>query len=155
MGVREIAAAVRSVFRAQREQAHGGKERFHDWDKRLADALVAAKLPARRAALAADSINGTTNGWLQDGRDPAVVFSAARVAQIAVTEYLNAKHDEMIEKHRGKRVRWKLGGAACPDCKSLAGKTVVAGKQQFVAKSGAAVYAPTLHPNCRCTLEVV
>lgn len=161
--MRRIAEAVRSVFEIQRDQAYGGKVRFRDWNRRLADAIYPAflrlakdeGLAREQANYVAREVNRTTNEWLDQGREIDTVFSADRVAAIAFTEANNLKQARFIDKHHGKRVRWVADDDPCPDCKSLDGKIVTAGKQQFISKSGRSVDGPTLHPHCHCTLEVV
>lgn len=161
--MRRIAEAVRSIFEAQRDQAYGGKVRFRDWNRRMADALFPAfkrivkdeTLAMAQANFVAREVNRTTNEWLDQGREIDTVFSADRVAVIALTEANNLRQAKFIERNHGKRVRWVASRNPCPECKALDGKIVTAGKQQFITKDGRSLDGPTLHPHCKCTLEVV
>lgn len=173
----DLARSIRRVFRAQKELAYGGKEKFGDWDHRLANAMKdslrrlytqrsrqvagessdAESAAAERSLLAARSVNDTTQEWLEQGRDPDVVFSDDRVVAIVTTETSAIVHDAILDaaKSRGSKLVWRSRDRACPECRSLNGKRVAAGKQNFVSKGGIAAKAPPLHPHCNCTVEEV
>lgn len=165
-----IARAVLGVFRQQRRLAEGGKEGFSDWHARLAEALeepiadlylaggrrakadetVADDLASaarERVIQTARGIDETSRDWLREGREPEVVFSADRAAQIALTEENHAVSQglALAARSRGKRLRWKAGRKACKLCAKLNGRTIKPG-QQFVVE-GIAVYHTPLHPN--------
>ncbi len=177
--IAKVGAAVMRIFRQQRQQARGGRERFADWNSRLATALTEPiarlylqELRAQKAgkALADDCVasararaiqvaaemNATTGEWLQEGRDEREVFSEDRAARAAVTEASHATHEAflMVAHTRGQRVRWVVDGNPCAECRSLNRRVVTPG-QQFVTRGGIAVYGPPVHPHCFCTLKAV
>ncbi len=123
--------------------------------KELAEkAAVAAR---DRCLSSAHSICDTTRDWLEVDRDPAFVFSIDRAVSIGITEASNAKNAAvaMAAHVRKRRLRWVTDGKGkCKDCMSLAGRVVSPGKQ-FRARSGTMVFAPPLHPSCKCKVEEV
>jgi hypothetical protein len=177
---REIARQVKRVFDMQIEQAIAGKKRFHDWDSRLAEAIQGplAKVFLRGLKeskggkdLAADAasqaleasmriareVNGTTNEWLADGRDPESVFSAERAVAIGLTEASAAYHaaQMMAIGSQGGRVRWVVDVKPCEKiCRKLRDKVRKPGKM-FGKVDGVAIYQPPAHVNCRCSLQAV
>lgn len=119
--VEELAKLMRSIFRQQATQARAGKERYGDWDSRLAAQMLPklselylsalkgagrivsirgpvtfaqtlANAAKSRAILTAARINDTTSEWLQSGRELASVFSADRAVEIALTEESQARN---------------------------------------------------------------
>lgn len=175
-----IASTVMSVFRSQRQQAKGGKEKFGNWNgtlaRKLLDPLAAVFLAGfknakgnkaqadklvsvakQRALLAAQLINDTTSEWLQDGRDIDVVFSAARAVAIGITEATNAWYTAagLACASRGNKLKWVTDSDPCPQCKSLNGQVREFGKA-FRSKNGTEVFNPGLHPHCHCrVIEVL
>lgn len=171
----ELTRAFATTFRAMRPLAESGKTRWGDWVSRLAAKLTpiigrafatamgkfsgriekgdVESFAAERANATARSVMDTTAEWLGSGRDPENVLSVSRAAACAITEqsYAINMAKARAVKQRGGKIRWRVGGKACSDCRSLEGKSVDPGKQ-FVAKSGNAVYGPPLHPSCKCKL---
>lgn len=177
---RELGLVLRRVFAYQRQQAGGGKTRFGDQHARFAReielplarlylaGLKAAKgdpslsedfaAEARERALAvARSVNETSRTRLEGDSSAADVFSDDRAASIALTEESNAINAAraLVARSRGGMLVWRTGpGTSCPDCISLNGKKVRAGRS-FVARSGASAKHAPLHPNCNCRTEEV
>jgi hypothetical protein len=173
-----LAAVFKQTFRTQRMQADAGKERFGDWNRRIAAAIgpflaiIYAKelrrqkvsfrqedvdnLVYTRAYQVARDLNATSSEWLESGRDPKDVFSVNRAVAIAMNESAFAVNQARVDAaaQRKKKLRWVIGGKPCKECKSLAGKVVRPGVQ-FKTKSGMKIDAPPLHPNCKCTVEEV
>ena len=143
-----LARSVLSVFREQRRQANGGKERFGDWHAKLAEALLkplaslyltgakrgkatvedvdsVASAARERAMYAARLVNDTSGQWLREGREPAVVFSPERAVAIADTETVNAINygRAIVVEARGGRLQWKVGRKPCRAC--VLGNTLV------------------------------
>ncbi len=173
--LKDLTRVLRDSFKTMRLQAEADKVRFGDWINRLAGAMrphllglfmasltrnrgkvekgEADSYAIERAMFVARSVTQTSTEWLENGRDPRDVFSVDRAVHIAMTEastMINHAKATAIAG-RGKKLKWVLGGKACDQCKSLAGKIVKPGKQ-FVSKNGTAVFAPPLHPSCRCTV---
>lgn len=167
--MKEIALAVNRAFKAMRFLADNGKVKFGDWVPKLAaelekpllrlylqhmdkaDAVVKARLHAMDSAT---NLLQTSREQLEDGQEPAVVFSAKRAASIGFNEGARATGASNVVKagKRGK-LTWQTSAGCCDDCKSLNGKSVQAGKE-FVSKSGTKVFHEPLHPNCRCKTRV-
>lgn len=177
-GIDELARAVRAAFKTQRMQADADKERFGDWNTRLAklirdsvadlylEAAKGAKAKAElgpgfaalakmRALEVARQINETTSIWLQDGREPDVVFSDARVTMIAATEAAHARAGGimLVAKMAKKKLVWVVGRKPCAFCRSLKGKTRKPG-QSFGIHKGVSVTQPPVHPHCYCKLRI-
>lgn len=123
---KEIAAAVMRIFAAQKQHADAGKEKFGDWNSRMANALepllfdlyvrsagksarkvgvrfdeqeLVAELKTRakvRSIELARDLNSTTSDWVQEGRDSSSVFGVDRAAQTALTEASRAHHDGQL-----------------------------------------------------------
>lgn len=172
-GAEKVAAVVRRILNAQKQQARGGKQRFGDWNSRfekelasamvtlyleeakragvkVADADALATRAGKRASDSARSINETTYRWLaEEHREVKDVFSADRIETIAANEAHYAKFSAvaLAAKGKKKKLRWVVSGYnVCPQCMSLAGNIMAPGKN-FVAKNGDAVEHPPLHPN--------
>ena len=177
--VKDLASAIRSAFRTMKMQAKADKERFGDWIPRLRGAIITpltrlyslalarnkaavdkdtfTAVATERALFTARSICDTCSEWLQSGRSVKDVFSDDRVAAIALTEAAWAINTGKLTAMalRNRKVRWKLGGKACKNCKQLAGKEVKPGKAFGKDYRGNEVFAPPLHPNCKCTISEV
>lgn len=174
-----IFSAVMTVFRAQKFLADHGKERFGDWNSKLAKAIVGfiaasavngakkgkgsdigddlAAFAKQRALDSARQINTTTSEWLEEGSDKDP-FSIQRAQLIAAFESKHARQFgyTIALQRRKKRLRWRLKQRKtnCPECISLNGKTVRAGTE-FVSKTGQRAYHPPLHLHCDCTVEEI
>lgn len=156
-------------------QAQADKERFGDWNKRLASMLEAPMIrlyneasadkkykdsyeayARQRALQVAQEVNDTTSTWLQEGRELASVFSAARVVMIATTEatYAKSAGRMVVAKATKKRLRWKVGRKPCKFCRSINGKTVKPGVA-FGKHGDRLVFFAPAHPNCYCEVEIV
>lgn len=121
----------------------------------LVDKAVAAV--KERCLSSAHSICDTTRDWLEQDRDLDSVFGVDRAVSIGLTEASNARNAAvaMAAHVRKRKLRWVTDGKGkCPDCMSLAGRVISPGKQ-FRAKSGTMVFAPPLHPSCKCKVEEV
>jgi hypothetical protein len=178
-GLDEVASAVRKILLAQAELAKAGKERFGDWNSRLARALresvealyLASARSAKakeellpqflaqakaRAITAAASINETTTEWLQEGRDIPEVFGPARVVRIATYEarYAMSAGVAIVGRSKGKKLRWKVGRKPCKWCRAMNGIVVEPGTP-FGNHGGVPVYVPPAHPHCYCKVELV
>lgn len=175
-GLDQLVDAIKGVFRTQKRLAAAGKERFGDWNFKLAKAIEepliqmyfhAAKSAKMKRELAPDFvavakerilessrlINGTTSDWISEGRDP---FEPSRVAGIAQTEAMYAMNAarSMVINAKGKKLRWKVGKKPCKICLRFKGKTVRPGTP-FGIVNGQAIYIPPVHPHCYCSVEEV
>lgn len=178
-GLDKVAAVMKATFKVQRMQAEADKEKFGDWNKRLAgmltdavlqlyaDAARSAKarremagdfeaMARARAIQSAREINETTSTWLQEGRELDSIFGPSRVVAIAATEAAFAKQAGVgiVSKASGKRLRWKVGRKPCKWCRSVNGHVVKYGKP-FGIHHGITIYHPPAHPHCYCKVEVV
>jgi len=170
----KIAQAAQRLFRTQEQEAENGKTKFTTWNTRamamflkpLSDAYLAAAKRAKgdidantlaTAAKAhamdlAEALNQTTGEWVKEGREGT--FDESRAVGVGLTEASRVENNvtKLSAQSRGKSLKWVAERNACPECRSLHGKKLVPGKS-FVTKSGTAVEAPPLHPNCRCIVK--
>jgi len=105
-----------------------------------------------RALATAASVNDTSATMISNETDP---YTTARTVSIGITEANWAIHEGegIAFKASGKKTwTWQCTGKCCKNCRSLAGKKVVIGKD-FVAANGTRVQHPPLHPNCNCVVK--
>ena len=178
-GIDAVAEVMGKVFRMQKMQAQADKERFGDWNRRLASMLEAAviqlyreaaksakakqasaddfdALARERAIRSAREINETTATWLQEGRDLSAIFGPSRIAAIAATEAVFAQSagEMIVSKESDGMLEWVCGRKPCKWCRERQGKRIKAGKS-FGSHEGVAVYHPPAHPHCYCKVRRV
>lgn len=172
-----IAKAVNGIFRQQKSLALGGKERFHDWDSRLAKALLApmaaAFLAGLKSSKAFDSewaasaarnqasdaaywINDGTASMVQELRDPRDVLSSDRAALIGLDQANRIAEQCKAQgaRERGKKLMWVTDGKACDFCKKLNGRVRKPGVA-FLEHNGKSIMGPPGHMNCKCRTREV
>jgi SPP1 gp7 family putative phage head morphogenesis protein len=115
----------------------------------------------RLQLLIARFIGGGTITWdkLKKGIKKLGNITEAQAAQIARTEVIRAINVGMKDTFKNlgfKRWRWvtALDEMVCPVCGSLHGK-VIEIEKSFTTFRANPIFNPPVHPNCRCSVEVV
>ena len=160
-----IANVVARIFRQQKQS---GRERFGDWNSRLATVLLQSLAPSYVAGMkrakatdidwaanaakiqaqeAAAQINEATTNMLDASRDIREVFSSDRAALIGLDQYDKAiaACEAHGAKERGTRLEWVVDSSPCSRiCRKLAGKIRRPGKV-FVIVDGVPIFGPPAH----------